>query len=111
MSQTHPNRRELLQLGLTMTIALAAPKRGSAELRETPAFKDDARKGKLPEVVQRVPEEPAVAELDTIGTPGGELRMLVGGPKDTRMMVVYSYARLVGYNPSLNLAPDILKSI
>jgi peptide/nickel transport system substrate-binding protein len=94
-----------------MGIAVAAPKRGSAELRETPAFEDDARKGKLPEVVQRVPEEPAVAELDTIGTPGGELRMLVGGPKDTRMMVVYSYARLVGYNPSLNLTPDILKSI
>ena len=58
-----------------------------------------------------MPEEPAVAELETIGTPGGELRMLMGGPKDTRMMVVYGYARLVGYTPSLKFAPDILKSI
>jgi len=27
------------------------------------------------------------------------------------MMVVYGYARLVGYTPSLKFAPDILKSI
>ena len=36
--------------------------------------------------------------------------MLMGGPKDTRMMVVYGYARLVGYTPALELVPDILKS-
>jgi peptide/nickel transport system substrate-binding protein len=35
----------------------------------------------------------------------------MAGPKDTRMMVVYGYARLVGYTPSLNIEPDILKSI
>ena len=32
-------------------------------------------------------------------------------PKDIRMMVIYSGARLVTYNENFKLAPDILKSI
>jgi len=100
-----------MRLGLAMTVALVAPDKASAELQETPIFRDDVANGKLPKVEQRVPEDPAVAELETIGIPGGELRMLIGGPKDTRMMVVYGYARLVGYTPSLELVPDILKLI
>jgi peptide/nickel transport system substrate-binding protein len=80
-------------------------------MQETPAFKEDVASGRLPKVEERVPNDPEVAELETIGVFGGELRMLMGGPKDTRMMVVYGYARLVRYTPSLNLAPDILKSI
>ena len=111
MTETRPNRREAMQLGFATAVALALPNEASAELRETPALKNDVGTGNLPRVEGRVPEDPAVAELETIGTPGGELRMLMGGPKDTRMMVVYGYARLVGYTPSLKLAPDILKSI
>lgn len=111
MIETRPNRREAMRLGLAATVALAVPIEARAEFQETPALKNDVESGKLPKVEERVPEEPAVAELETIGTPGGELRMLMGGPKDTRMMVVYGYARLVGYTPSLKFAPDILKSI
>ena len=37
--------------------------------------------------------------------------MLMASPKDTRMMVVYGYARLVGLTPDLKLAPDILKAV
>src|SRR5215472_15799157 len=111
MTKLRPNRREVMRLGLGLTVVLLAPDEALAELQETPVFKDDVEGGKLPPVEQRVPEEPAVAELETIGTPGGELRMLMGGPKDTRMMVVYGYARLVAYTPSLKLVPDILKSI
>ena len=99
-------------LGLALSTALvASAEAAAAELQETPALKDDVASGSLPKIDMRVPEDPAVAELETIGTPGGELRMLMGGPKDTRMMVVYGYARLVGYTPSLALVPDILKSI
>src|SRR5207253_4117897 len=94
-----------------LALMLAGPGAVHAELRETPALKDDVASGKLPTVKERVPKEPAVAEMETIGTPGGELRMLMGGPKDTRMMVVYGYARLVGYTPTLKFVPDILKSI
>jgi peptide/nickel transport system substrate-binding protein len=62
------------------------------------------------------PDEPWVVEFDeasgkTIGKPGGELHMLVGRAKDTRLMVVYGYARLVGYSAQLELEPDILKSV
>jgi peptide/nickel transport system substrate-binding protein len=111
MIVTRPNRREAMRLGFATAVALAVPNEARAELRETPAFEKDVGIGNLPKVEDRVPDEPAVAELETIGTPGGELRMLMGGPKDTRMMVVYGYARLVGYTPSLKFSPDILKSI
>jgi peptide/nickel transport system substrate-binding protein len=60
------------------------------------------------------PAEPSVVEFDghkTPGKPGGELNMLVGRAKDTRLMVVYGYARLVGYNEELELVPDILKEV
>jgi peptide/nickel transport system substrate-binding protein len=61
------------------------------------------------------PEEPKVVDFKasgkTIGKPGGTLRMLVARPRDTRLMVVYGYARLVGYDQNLELVPDILKDI
>jgi peptide/nickel transport system substrate-binding protein len=60
------------------------------------------------------PDEPAVVELgegQAVGKPGGELHTLVSRSKDTRLMVVYGYARLVGYTSGLELAPDILKSV
>ncbi|MGH6904171.1 MAG: ABC transporter substrate-binding protein, partial [Geminicoccaceae bacterium] len=47
----------------------------------------------------------------TVGKPGGELNMLVGRAKDTRLMVVYGYARLVAYNEELELVPDILRDV
>ena len=62
------------------------------------------------------PAEPRVIDFEsdsnrTIGKHGGTLHMLVGRPKDTRLMVVYGYARLVGYNQDLELVPDILKDV
>ena len=47
----------------------------------------------------------------TPGRHGGELRMLMGGAKDVRMMVVYGYARLVGYDRDFELVPDILETL
>src|SRR5918994_55226 len=60
------------------------------------------------------PDEPSVVQLDgykSVGKPGGELNMLVGRTKDTRLMVVYGYARLVAYNEAFELVPDILKDV
>jgi peptide/nickel transport system substrate-binding protein len=61
------------------------------------------------------PDEPKVVDFEaagkTIGKPGGTLRMLVARPRDTRLMVVYGYARLVGYDEKLELVPDILKDV
>ena len=60
------------------------------------------------------PDEPSVVEMNgskSAGKPGGELDMLVGRAKDTRLMVVYGYARLVAYDEALELKPDILKDV
>ena len=99
------------RIGLVVALSIAVPCAGQAELQETPLFKQGVVSGKLPRVNERLPSDPELAKSETIGNPGGELRMLMGGPKDTRMMVVYGYARLVGYTPTLKLMPDILASV
>ena len=99
------------RIGLIVALSMAVLKTVQAEPQETPLFKQDVAGGKLSRVTERLPSDPEIAEPDTIGNPGGELRLLMGGPKDTRMMVVYGYARLVGYNPALTLVPDILTSL
>jgi peptide/nickel transport system substrate-binding protein len=72
-----------------VVMLLLVPLPGSAALLETPLFADPVAKGALPPIDQRMPREPALAELETLGQPGGELRMLMSSPKDTRLMVVY----------------------
>jgi peptide/nickel transport system substrate-binding protein len=66
-------------------------------------------------VAERLPATPAVAKLDgeelSPGRHGGELRMLVGREKDVRMLVVYGYARLVGYDTAYEMKPDLLESV
>lgn len=101
------SRRALLGLGL----ATLLPDRAWAQLRETPFLAGGVAKGKLLPVGQRIPHEPALAELQTLGRPGGTLRMLMASPKDTRLMTVYGYARLVAYTPALALVPDILRDV
>ncbi len=103
-------RRRLVAVALAAAMLPAAVAGAAgAALRETPFFTKAVASGSLPKVEDRVPQDPAT--IDTTGKPGGQLRMLMAGPKDTRMMVVYGYARLVGYTPALELRPDILKSI
>lgn len=108
-----PFRRRGVRFASTLFLLvislLAAPAR--AAFQETPLFKTEVASGKLPPVAQRVPQEPALAELEMLGHPGGELRMLMASPKDTRMMVVYGYARLVRYTPALALVPDMLENL
>ena len=43
------------------------------------------------------------------GQYGGTVRMLIGGQRDIRLMTIYGYARLVGYDEKLNFQPDILE--
>jgi peptide/nickel transport system substrate-binding protein len=88
---------------------LSAP--AHALMQETSDLAPLVAAGKLPPIAERIPRDPAVAELESIGRPGGELRMLMASPKDTRLMCVYGYARLVAYTPSLALVPDILENI
>ena len=58
------------------------------------------------------PAEPRVVEVaGGPGEPGGELTTLVGGTRDTRLLVVYGYARLIGYDRDLELVPDIARAV
>ena len=63
------------------------------------------------EVEAGPPLDPSVATMAEIGRPGGELHMLAASSQDTRLLVVYGYARLVGYDLDLNLVPDILSAV
>jgi peptide/nickel transport system substrate-binding protein len=83
------------------------------EYKETPMLAKEVAAGKLPPVHERLPEEPFVVKFSgerTIGRQGGELRTLIGRAKDVRLLVVYGYARLIGYDENFELQPDILKS-
>lgn len=94
--------------------ATAAPAQ-RPHLLETPSLAALVDAGKLPPVSERVPEDPLVTTFDTPGATagkhGGDLHMLMGRDQDVRMLVVYGYARLVGYDQHFNIVPDILKSV
>jgi peptide/nickel transport system substrate-binding protein len=107
-----PKGRLRLIIGLLLLGFLTMPYGpAQAVLQETPYFAALVKKGKLLPVAQRIPREPALAELETLGRPGGDLRMLMADSKDTRLMAVYGYARLMAYTPALALVPDILENV
>ncbi len=98
-----------LLLGLTSVGAWAMPQ----GLIETPSLQPLVDAGKLPPLRERLPEQPQVARLrldQQPGEHGGQLRLLMGKQKDIRQIVIYGYARLVGYTPDLKLEADILES-
>jgi len=82
---------------------------------EPPVLAERVAKGELPPVEERLPKTPAVARMDqpgmTPGRHGGTLTMLMASTRDTRQMVVYGYARLVGYDRDFHLVPDILEDV
>ncbi|KZK81704.1 putative ABC transporter-binding protein precursor [Pseudovibrio sp. W64] len=96
---------------VVMLISLAVPTVSAAlVLKETPGIPPG-----LPSIVDRVPKEPLVTYPDdigrVIGVQGGALHTLISRPKDVRLINVWGYARLVGYNENLELNPDILESV
>ena len=103
---------------LALVLALGAASRSVAQPVdpvETPMFRGDVAAGKLPPVGKRLPATPRVVQFNDQGTApgkhGGTLNMLIGRSRDVRMLAVYGYSRLVGYETSLQLVPDILESI
>ena len=79
-----------------------------------PSLKDRVAGGDLPPVGRRLPDRPLVvgaSDARAIGSHGGAMRMLVGGAKDTRLLAVYRYARLVGFDEDLELVADIAETV
>ena len=99
-------------LALGAQSLLAAP---PTTLSDSPFLREDVAAKKLPPVKDRVPENPLLVAMDgkTVvqGQYGGTLNMLIGRTRDVRMMLVYGYARLVGFDANLKLQPDILESL
>jgi peptide/nickel transport system substrate-binding protein len=77
---------------------------------EPPMLRLDVSTGRLPPAEKRLPQPPLVVRMDEPGKHGGELNSLVGRSRDTRLLVVYGYARLVGYDRNLEFVPDILEA-
>lgn len=107
----------LLKLGVSTAAAIllasAALPSQAITLVETPYFAKMIKKGKVPTVDKRVPDEPFVVKFEgdrEIGKHGGSIRTLIGRAKDVRYLVVWGYARLMGYDEEYNLKADILKS-
>ena len=100
---------------VALLLALLLLPAGYAIAEEPPSLAADVAANKLPPLAKRLPRTPLVVTVDredwTMGRYGGELHMLMAKDRDIRMMVVYGYARLVGYDEHLQLAPDILQSL
>jgi len=92
-------------------------------LKESPSLAAEVNAGTLPPVAERAPKEPLVVQVGPPraggpiqfegrprqpGKPGGDLHMIIGRPQDIRLLVVYGYARLVGWDENFELKPDIL---
>ncbi len=93
---------------------LALPVRCEPTLIETPFLSAPVKAGHLPAIGARVPGQMDIVDLKqhgkTLGRHGGKLRLLMGKQKDTKMMMVYGYARLIAYDDKLAFIPDILES-
>ncbi len=105
--------RKLIDSCFTSLIVLAFAATGAAvaEPSEPPALAARVQAGDLPPTAQRLPNSPRVVEVDSVGKHGGDLRILMAKARDTRLMTVYGYARLVGFDQSYNIVPDILESV
>ncbi len=91
-------------------LLLAAVPALALDAVETPMLGPEVSSGKLPPVHKRLPQQPLVVGIENLGQHGGTINSLVGRSRDMRLLVVYGYARLVGYDRTLELVPDILES-
>ena len=111
---TSTGRIRAVLAAAVLAAGLAAAPVAAAGYIEPPILVDKVAAGELPPVAERLPDDPVVVSLDgdlSPGDHGGDLRMIMAKQKDIRMIMVYGYARLVGYDAELNLVPDILESI
>ena len=102
-----------LRAAALLALALLVPVPGAVQAAagEVPYWRERVAAGLLPPLAQRLPERPlTVADGRALGRHGGDWRMLIARSKDTRLLTVFGYARLVGYDARLEIVPDILES-
>ncbi len=107
-------KRHLIAVALALATLSAVPL-SAQELQESAFWQSEVDTGNLPPVAERMPSAPLLVDPGLkgreFGKQGGTLRTMVTRAKDVRQMVVYGYARLVGYNERYELVPDILQSL
>ncbi|MDX2101392.1 MAG: ABC transporter substrate-binding protein [Alphaproteobacteria bacterium] len=101
-------------LALALLGSFLAPLHPLAAGAEVPLFEPEVAAGRLPAMAERLPSLPrqggARAE-QTPGRYGGEVVTLVSRARDTRLMSVYGYSRLMVFDETLALVPDILAGV
>lgn len=105
--------RTLLSCTIVLFLNVYAQAETYSEPKESSFWAQEVASGSMPPVTERMPLDPLVVDLKAkgraYGEQGGTLRTLVSRSKDVRQMVVYGYARLVGYDHNYELYPDILR--
>ena len=100
---------------LACSVALSVGGAQALDLKETETLGRTHDVTALPPIADRLPKEPLIVDMAAHGRepgkPGGDLNTLIGRGKDARLINVWGYARLVGYDEDLNIVPDILKSV
>ncbi|MEP1330783.1 ABC transporter substrate-binding protein [Pseudophaeobacter sp.] len=104
-------RNSFLALAATLMLPPLSSLAGPAFV-ESAFWQDEVNSGNMPPVTERLPQSPLVVDLAAkgrdFGVQGGTLNTMVTRSKDIRQMVVYGYARLIGYDTQYLLQPDIL---
>ncbi len=110
----NPVRYALFALALAGQVLLGVSAGLAQSYSDSPALADDVAAGRLPPIAQRLPKTPLVYAPGGNFEPGhhgGELRVIMSRSQDVRMMVVYGYARLVGYDTRFHIEPDLLEAV
>ena len=96
-----------------LAAAVAAARADVPVLQEPTMLAPLVEAGELPPVADRMPSVPAIVDLAAAGrepgVSGGEVAWVAGRVRDIRIMNVYGYARLVGYDETYRFQPDILE--
>ena len=100
---------------LAWTIAVPAGAQDAPSPIDPPTLATEVANDTLPPVTARVPTDPLVGGFETLGRTtgksGGTLRLLLPKDKDIRLLNVWGYARLAGYDENFEIKPDILAAI
>jgi peptide/nickel transport system substrate-binding protein len=95
---------------LALGVVSAGLSRG-ASAQEVPSLAGRLASGELPPLARRLPERPLVVPTEPEAEYGGELRLLIGTPKDLKLAFVYGYARLVRFDRNYQIVPDIAERV
>ncbi len=97
-------RREFL--ATTAALAIAAPALAAVMPQEPPELADLVKAGKLPPVAARLPQQPEIVNVASVGKHGGSLRNALAGDADHNAIL-----RIVGNMGLTRWSPDFQQAV